>query len=202
LVDLGNTTSTAILGISHFNKGGQGQDPAQRVVGSVAFAAVARVVLVAAKVTSEDGSDRRILARGKSNIGPDDGGFEYHLEQVDALPGIEATRVAWGKVVEGSARDLLTDPAAEDENMSAAEGAQDFLRQVLVAGQVPSKQVKTEAQEAGYAWATVRRAADKLLVIKKKGGMNDGWYWSLPKFIRSRTVAAATSENEVGGTHG
>ena len=41
--------------------------------------AVARVVLVAARVKGEDGADKRILARSKSNIGPDNGGFEYHL---------------------------------------------------------------------------------------------------------------------------
>jgi hypothetical protein len=76
---------------------GQGMDPAQRVVGSVAFTAVARVVLVAAKVKSlEDGQDARILARSKSNIGPDDGGFNYHLEQCEPLPGIHASRIAWG----------------------------------------------------------------------------------------------------------
>ncbi|MDB5956739.1 AAA family ATPase [Ramlibacter sp.] len=181
LVDLGSATSAAILGISHFSKGGQGQDPAQRVVGSVSFSAVARVVLVAAKVKSEDGSDRRILARGKSNIGPDEGGFEYHLEQMEPLAGIEATRASWGKAVQGAARDLLTDPTQDDEHSTAAAGAEDFLRQVLGEDQVPSKTVKTEAQEAGHSWATVRRAADQIAVIKKKGGMNDGWYWSLPK---------------------
>jgi putative DNA primase/helicase len=76
LVDLADACNCAILGITHFSKGGQGGDPSQRVVGSVAFAAVARVVLVAAKVRAdEEGRDVRILARSKSNIGPDDGGF-------------------------------------------------------------------------------------------------------------------------------
>ena len=81
LVDLSARLDAALLGISHFSKGGSGSDPASRVVGSIAFTAVARVVLVAAKVKSEDGQDRRILARGKSNIGPDDGGFEYLIDQ-------------------------------------------------------------------------------------------------------------------------
>ena len=74
LVDLAADCQCALLGITHFSKGGQGSDPSQRVIGSVAFTAVARVVLVAAKVKSEDGEDTRILARSKSNIGPDDGG--------------------------------------------------------------------------------------------------------------------------------
>jgi hypothetical protein len=52
-----------------------------RVIGSIAFAAVVRIVLVAAKVIYEDGGHKRILVRGKSNIGRDEGGFEYHIEQ-------------------------------------------------------------------------------------------------------------------------
>lgn len=178
LVDLGAQTGAAVLGISHFSKGGQGQDPAQRVVGSVAFTAVARVVLVAAKTASSEGEDIRIIARGKSNIGPDDGGFEYHLQQREVLPGIEASTVAWGRAVEGSARDLLT-PPGEDDDRSAVAGAEDFLVELLAQDTVPSKQVFAEAREAGFSVASIRRAADRLGVRKTKGGMNAGWYWRL-----------------------
>jgi putative DNA primase/helicase len=180
LVDAAAESRFALLGITHFSKGGQGSDPTQRVIGSVAFSAVARVVLVAAKVKGEDGEERRILARSKSNIGPDDGGFEYHMEQVEVLTGIEASRVTWGSAVAGSARELLTD-VADDQEHGPREGAADFLREVLKDGPTPAKTVKAEAAEAGHAWNTVRRAADDLLVIKKKGGMADGWYWQLPK---------------------
>ncbi len=188
LVDLANSLDCAVLGISHFSKGGQGQDPTQRVVGSVAFAAVARVVWVAAKVRCEDGQDgdRRILARSKSNIGPDDGGFEYQLEQIEALPGIDASRVAWGCPVQGSARELLTDPAEELDH-SPKEDAAAFLRDLLASGPAPVKTVQAEAKDAGHAWATVRRASDSLAVIKKKGGMADGWYWQLPNMLTKNT---------------
>jgi putative DNA primase/helicase len=121
LVDLATTINAALLGITHLSKGGQGSDPAQRVIGSIAFTAVARVVLVAARVKGEDGADKRILARSKSNIGPDTGGFEYHLAQVEALPGINASRIEWGQAVEGSARDLLTDPAEGDDGTDHAD---------------------------------------------------------------------------------
>ncbi len=186
LVDAAAAGRFAVLGITHFSKGGQGTDPTQRVIGSVAFSAVARVVLVAAKVKGEDGEERRILARSKSNIGPDDGGFEYHLEQVEALPGIEASRISWGASVAGSARDLLTDAPADEEH-APREGATDFLREVLKDGPTPAKLVKSEAAEAGHAWNTVRRAADDLMVIKKKGGMSEGWYWQLPKVPTKNT---------------
>lgn len=180
LVDAATAGRFAVLGITHFSKSGQGTDPTQRVIGSVAFSAVARIVLVAAKVRGEDGEDRRILARSKSNIGPDDGGVEYHLEQVEPLAGIEASRVVWGKMVEGSARSLLTD-VEEEAEQAPRDSAAEFLREVLKDGPVSSKKVKAEAAEAGHAWNTVRRAADDLLIIKKKGGMSDGWYWQLAK---------------------
>lgn len=180
LVDLASSCRCAVLGITHFSKGGQGSDPTQRVVGSVAFSAVARVVMVAAKVKGEDGEDRRIFARSKSNIGPDDGGYQYFLEQVEALPGIDASRATWGQAVQGNARELLTD-ATEDDEKAPRDGAADFLREALKDGPVPTKSLKAEAMEAGHTWRTLRRAADELLVIKRKGGMSDGWYWQLPK---------------------
>ncbi len=181
LVDLAASMEAALVGITHFSKGGQGSDPTQRVVGSVAFTAVARVVLVAAKVKGEDGEDRRILARSKSNIGPDDGGFEYHLEQTEPVAGIFASRIAWGTSVTGSARELLTDPNEQDEGAtSALDAATDFLTQVLGADVVPSKSIEAEAKEAGISWASVRRASDSL-GVKKRRGDGGKWYWSLPK---------------------
>ncbi|HMN91660.1 MAG TPA: AAA family ATPase [Hydrogenophaga sp.] len=180
LVDFAAAAGAALVGITHFSKGGQGQDPAQRVTGSIAFTAVARVVLVAAKVKDDEGNERRILARSKSNIGPDEGGFSYSLEQCEALPGIWTSRTVWGDALAGSARELLAEPEESREAAGPSSEAADFLRERLALGMCPSKTIQTEAEEAGIAWRTVRRAADKLGVVKRKGGMNAGWYWSLP----------------------
>lgn len=183
LVDLAASIGAALVGISHFSKGGQGQDPASRVVGSVAFTAVARVVLVAAKVQGDNGEDRRILARGKSNIGPDDGGFEYSIAQVEALPGIQASRIEWGAAVQGTARELLRDPKDETEETNAQDAASAFLREVLGDDLVPVKTVEAEGKAAGLAWRTIRRASDALGVVKRRGAENR-WYWSLPKLSK------------------
>ena len=40
LVDMASSINAALLGITHFSKGGQGGDPSQRVIGSVGFTAV------------------------------------------------------------------------------------------------------------------------------------------------------------------
>ena len=210
LVDLAAACQCVLLGITHFSKGGQGSDPSQRVIGSVAFTAVARVVLVAAKVKSEDGEDTRILARSKSNIGPDDGGFQYCLEQieVDAFPGIEAARIAWGKSVDGNASQLLTDPnegsaADDEEKCSARESAEDFLKELLKDGPAPTKHVEAEAKAAGIAMRTVRRASDALTVKKQKS--NGSWYWSLPGLSNlSKQLGQLVQPSDVGqvGQHG
>ena len=198
LVDLAAKCDCAVLGITHFAKGGQGTDPAQRVVGSVAFTAVARVVMVAAKVKGdEEGQDTRILARSKSNIGPDDGGFQYHLEQSEPLPGIHASHIAWGKAVEGTARELLTDPddGPQDEGAgSAKEAAEEFLLELLKDGATATKHIQEQAKEAGISWATVRRASDALGV--KKRPSNGSWYWQLPHLLKQVAQLAQRSETE------
>src|SRR5690606_4205726 len=65
VVDFAEENDCAVLGISHFAKGGAGSTPSERVIGSQAFSALARTVLVAAK--QEEG-ETRVLARAKSNI--------------------------------------------------------------------------------------------------------------------------------------
>lgn len=180
LVDLATNINAALLGITHLSKGGQGSDPAQRVIGSIAFTAVARVVLVAARVKSENGEDKRILARSKSNIGPDDGGFEYHLAQVEALPGIDASRIEWGQAVEGSARDLLTDPTAQDDGFDHAD-AMGLLKVELTADCWTGSTLASQPlKDAGFTKKQIWNASKKLNVVRKKGGMGGGWYWRLP----------------------
>jgi len=192
LVDLGQRLNAAVLGISHFAKGGQGNDPAQRVVGSIAFTAVARMVMVAAKVKSEDGQDRKVLARGKSNIGPDDGGFEFDLAQKEPIKGISASYVIWLAPLEGSARKLLSETDASDPDFVGTD-AKNFLIEILADGVTPVAEIEQQAENAGVSWSAVRRASSKLGVKKQKGGYQGAWYWSLPKGLKE--IKEAHPEN-------
>ena len=179
LVDLAAECRCALIGITHFQKGGHGTDPSMRVIGSVAFTALARVVMVAAKVQSEDDKPLRVLARAKSNIGPDDGGFEYHLEQTEIQTDVFASHVAWGNAVEGSARELLTDP--DDDAGNDANDAATILQAELVSDcWTPADAAKKAVTRQGFTAKQVWSASKKLGVIRKKGGMTAGWYWRLP----------------------
>ncbi|MHB1266152.1 MAG: AAA family ATPase [Acidithiobacillus ferriphilus] len=75
VVDLAGRLGCAVLGITHFTKGTAGRDPLERVTGSLAFGAFARVVWATIKPAQESGDQQRRLIRTKSNIGPDGGGF-------------------------------------------------------------------------------------------------------------------------------
>ena len=179
-MDLATNINAALLGITHLSKGGQGSDPAQRVIGSIAFTAVARVVLVAARVQGNDGEDKRILARSKSNIGPDNGGFEYHLAQMEALPGIHASRIEWGAAVQGSARELLTDPADGDDGTDHADAVSLLKAELTADCWTPGDTASKALKDAGFSKKQIWNAGKKLNIMRKKGGMGEGWYWRLP----------------------
>ena len=146
-----------LLGISHFAKSTSGKNPLDRIVGSLAFGAVARVVL--GTVKDIDGDKPRRLVRIKSNIGPDSGGFAYalFLVPVPGHPNIIAQRVDWGEALEGSARELM---AVEDADLAAeamAE-AEAFLADLLREGPMATREIKAAAQANGHRWHTVERA--------------------------------------------
>jgi putative DNA primase/helicase len=94
----------AVVGITHFAKSMTGRNPAERVIGSQAFAAFVRMVLVAAK---DEDTDNRVFTRAKSNISIDDGGFNYTIQEVTLPSGIKTTRILWGIAIDGSARNIL-----------------------------------------------------------------------------------------------
>jgi putative DNA primase/helicase len=184
VVDFAEAHQCAVVGITHFAKGGAGKAPQDRVIGSQAFGALARMVLVAAK--EEDGT-KRVLARAKSNIAPDDGGIAYSLGMKVLEDGIEATHAVWEGTIAGTAREILGD-VEHDENGDGSEklDAEQFLKDLLADGPVPTKQVKADAAGAGYAWRTIERAKRELGIEAAKSGMSAGWQWFLPKTANNR----------------
>lgn len=182
VVALGQRLGCAVLGITHFSKGTGGRDPVERVTGSIAFAALARLVLVAAKVKPEPGEEgeaRRVLMRAKSNISADDGGFAYALERVEPAPGVEGQRVQWLEALQGTARELLAEADAEPQRDDAADDAAQFLRGLLADGPAGATSIFKDAAGAGYSRDQVQRAARRIGVERRKQGMSGGWVWAL-----------------------
>ncbi|WP_395644186.1 AAA family ATPase [Rudaea sp.] len=181
LVDLAIRLDAALVGITHYSKGTNGREPLERVSGSLAFGALARVVLGTVKQQSEDDTDKRmLLARAKSNIGPDGGGYGYAFEQVEVAghPGLFSSRIVWGAAVEGTARELLTEA---EPSIDPGTDAADFLRGLLEEGSMQARAVFAEASAAGYSRDSMQRAKRKIGAVAVKIGMKDGWAWKLPR---------------------
>lgn len=156
------------------------------MTGSLAFGALARIVMIAAKKPAENEDDPpvRVFMRSKSNIGRDDRGFEYGLVEsfLDAFPGIEAPHVEWGAPIEGSARDILQEAEAPVEaDRGAVAAASEFLRALLANGPMKPEEVRSHAEGSGLTWPSIRRGKKAAGVVSKREGFGSAgeWFWSL-----------------------
>lgn len=177
LVDLANEYKFAVLGITHFSKGSSGSGPADRIIGSQAFTALARMAWVASK-REEEGDC--ILVRAKSNNSILEGGVKYQIESETVLDSIETTKTVWLGTIEGTARELLNEAEnTEGSNGSTLDLAKEFLIDLLGSVEkMAASEVQDEAKNAGYSVASIRRAKDNLNIKPFKDG--SAWYWKLP----------------------
>lgn len=190
LVDLAEQYSCAVLGITHFSKGSAGNSPSERVLGSQAFGALARTVLVAAK---EEDSDLRVLARAKSNIATDSGGCSYVIEQCTVGDGIQTTRVLWGDKIEGSAREILANvERIEGDEETDNDDPAEVLHRILSHGKLTAKEATKAMADNGYSAKQTRTARGKIgVVINRDGfGKDSKVYWSLPSYMPNSSIDA------------
>ncbi|WP_407485476.1 AAA family ATPase [Acinetobacter baumannii] len=183
LVDLANEYKFAVLGITHFSKGSAGSTPADRIIGSQAFTALARMAWSAAK--REDDGDC-ILVRAKSNNSILEGGVRYQIESETVLDNIETTKTVWLGTIEGTAKELLGEAeSTENSNGTTVDMAKEFLIDLLSSVEnMPSKEVRSQAKDAGFSPASIRRAQEKLNIKPFKPQGEKIWFWSLPKIHR------------------
>ena len=181
LVDLANEYKFAVLGITHFSKGSAGSTPADRIIGSQAFTALARMAWSAAK--REDEGDC-ILVRAKSNNSILEGGVRYQIESETVLENIETTKTVWLGTIEGTAKELLGEAEnTEGRNGSTLDLAKEFLIDLLGSVEkMAASEVLDEAKNAGYSVASIRRAKDNLNIKPFKDG--SAWYWKLPSIFK------------------
>jgi putative DNA primase/helicase len=183
LADLATDLRCAVIGITHFSKGTSGNDPLERITGSLAFGALARVVMITANYKAEDEitGRRRLLCRAKSNIGPDGDGFKYSLTPIEltGYPSVTTTTVTWDGAITGSAAELLATAESRPHEEDKLSGAKTYLTELLSAGPLPSTEIYTFAQRAGYSKATIRRAKEALDIKSSKKDMEGPWVWQL-----------------------
>ncbi len=174
LSDMAGRHESAIVCVSHLNKGGN-SDAMMRITGSLAFVAAAR----AAYLVAQD-EDRRVFLPMKNNVGNDKTGLAFTIEGADLGNDILTSRVVWhDDVVNMSADEVLT-KSIDPEERNALDDAKLFLKDLLTNNPTPAKQVYKEADQAGHAKRTIQRAKDALGIKSGKTRFDGQWQWSLP----------------------
>jgi len=187
LVKLIEETGVLAIANNHLNK--SAGKALYRVLDSIAFVAVGRIVHLIIK--DADNPDNRKFICDKTNIGSKPLGLTYIIQKTwitakDTGEEIETSRISWGtQHIDETADEALGDtpePTHKDDCIS-------FLRQVLANGPmnvVPNLEV--EARGAGLLGESQRisqskpfRAAREALgVVPEKASMTGGWVWALP----------------------
>jgi putative DNA primase/helicase len=182
--DLCAQTGACGLGVHHFTKNTAGGNPLERVSGSLAFHALPRCVLVAARDQTGGRDARRALMRAKISNGPDWGGFDYKLGQrpLDEYPTIEAQCAMWGDAIEGSAREIVAQFEAKPLGVRQRQAVL-FLTAALANGPRLAAEVIAEGAKVGIPERTLRYVFKGIGGAPERHGKGRDHFviWELPK---------------------
>jgi len=174
----------AVLSVTHFSKAGAANTTKalHRFIGSIAFVGAPRMAF--AVIDDPDDGDRRLFLHAKNNLAPPQEGLAFRLRQTivgEPGKGIVASRVEWEPdPVTITADAALASNSNVEQRGSALGEAQEFLRNVLGDGAQCAKEVQRQAEDAGIASKTLRRAREKLGVKIRTDGFQGPSVWELP----------------------
>lgn len=189
LASVAERTGAAIVLVRHLNKG-TGMSAKHRGGGSIAFTALARSALLAAKLPDNDERENTDAAYGlasiKGNLSRAPQTMGYRLESSRDDP--DSPVVLWAGQLDENADQLVGADGTKVDARKAAparDQAARMIKEVLADGPMPAKQVrKIVSDETGCSEKTVANAASNLLIVKKQVRGDDGavthWEWELP----------------------
>ena len=167
-------TRCAVLCLRHVNKA-TGQSAQDRGTGSVAIGGAARVNLIAGPDPDVDG--QYVLAPIKVNVGIKHAPDGYRIDSRNVVTDEGSTTsvpiLAWLGEVDVTADDLVTAGKQGEATI--------FLRNALAEGPVAAKELEKQAKNEGLSWTgAVRRASERIPVVKSPSEFGGEWQWSLP----------------------
>ena len=183
LVSLGDASGCLILGLIHVNKG-QSTDALTTLMGSRAFAAVARAVLFVIK--DPDNESIRLLGQPKNNLGRHDLPtltFQIngvHVADTDS-GAVWTGQVQWLGQSDRTIGEAIEQAAESAGDKTATSEAADWLGDYLTGhdGPAESAVIKREAAKVGHSREALRRARGKLGVLTESYGFPRRTFWLL-----------------------
>jgi len=172
LMSIAERFALACLVIRHFTK----QVDAKAIYrggGSVDFMAACRCAFII--VESEDEPNMRVLAQVKNSIGSKSPSVSFSIDE---------NGFRWGGHVAANADELLASNRTDNRQREKVqlEAAEQFLRETLSSGPMPSNSVKAKAEAARISNRTLWRAKETLRIkaTKERGSLDGEWLWRLP----------------------
>lgn len=182
LMSLMERTGVAVVAIMHVGKSADGRRASQRLLGSTAFTALARSVVMVADIPDDNQPDDmdtqgklKVVQVVKSNyaIAPPPRMFRRPLD--GAIEWLGESGMTIEECYQPSRRKGAHGPVAGDRAM-----AESLLTELLTGGSVPTTEVLKEAKAHGISEMTMRRAKQALGVEAIRIGYGGIWHWRLP----------------------
>ena len=170
LGELAAKHQVAVLAITHLNKT-SGAKAMHRVTGSLAFVAAARAAWLVAP--DKENHKRKLLLPIKNNLAPDGGGLAFGIVDINGAPAL-----CWE---EGIVTVTADEALADDSKEKPRDREKAWLQKQLAGGPVTQAFLREQANQTGFSWASIRRAANDLSVEKFKGSFRGCWSWKLPE---------------------
>lgn len=165
-----------VIVLVHLNKD-SGRAAGHRIMGGAAWRNAPRQVLMVGGPPGEDPREtsERLVVVEKNNLGVYPPAVSFRLLPAPDDPSRAV--VSWGQEIQGiTAADIVGDPRSGEER-SELEAAAEFLLVELGEGARPVKELESAAKDAGLAWATVKRAKDRVKAQSRKSTFGGGWEW-------------------------
>ena len=194
-----------MLGIIHVNKS-PSMDPLSLLMGSRAFAAVARAVLFA--MVDPHDPRQRLLGQPKNNLGSTDLPLlQYRIQGTVAATTAEGEDIWTGQLHwcgerAGTLEEALASTAHPPDPGALSE-AEDWLEGFLLnaGGKAQSDLVRAAGRKAGHAERTLQRARQRLGMQCRSEGFPRAVYWIWPNDPpQSRQPGETPSVGATGAT--
>jgi AAA domain len=207
----------ALLGVTHFSKGG-GQKAINSFIGSIAFIAAARTAF--AVLNDPDDGERRLFLPVKNNLAPMNAGLAFRiLQHIVKTPTVDtvASAIGWEDATVTMSADSVLSSHGGDKSPTAKMECERFLEEILSNGWMAVSDIAAEAVAAGLHAEgkeiqnnkSMRSARAALSIITRREGFGRGakyfWGFAGTPWKPSETMGAQQEKRapmEEEGAHG
>lgn len=179
LSEMAKRINAAMVLVTHVNKSST-KDAQQKVIGSIAYTAAARMNFLFTKHKDDPTKQRRLMLDNGCNLAAETPTLGYRIGDSGEGPAIQ-----WEQdTLSITAEEALVENIPEEDHADKDEqqDCKTWLKEALRTGPQAARRVIDKAKDVGFPEKTVRRAKKALCVISDRSGFTKkaSWKWRLP----------------------